>query len=339
LPLDTTANVGLQQQISRLLILLVTVTAAGTVGYMMLENWSLAESLYMAVITLSTVGFSEVHDLSTEGRLFTTFLIVCGVGIVAYSFGTIGQYLISGELRGTYRRRRMQTRIDQLAGHMIICGFGRVGRRVTLDLEQQGQACVVIDTDPVRFHGDETRLAVAADSSDDDELIRCGIRKARGLVAATGNDATNTFITLTARSINPDLVIVARSNQPATEAKLLKAGADHVISPYAIAGHRIATQLLHPSVVDFLDVVMHSGQEEMWLEEVEVESGTELDGKTLVESDLSRRVGANVLAIRPKGQHSVRSGTIADVKLSPGDVLIVLGTRTQLDELKRVCRN
>lgn len=327
---------GLQQQVGRLLILLVAVAIAGIVGYMVFEGWSLTESLYMTVITLSTVGFSEVHQLSPAGRLFTTFLIVAGVGVVAYSFGTIGQYLISGELRGTVRRRRMQRKIDRLGGHVIVCGYGRVGRRVTLDLDQQGQQSVVIDPDPERFRGEpDERLVIVSDASNDEELVRCGIKEARGLVAATGDDATNTFITLTARSINPDLVIVARANQPATEPKLMRAGANHVISPFEIAGHRIATQLMHPSVIDFLDVVMHAGDEERWLEEIEVHTGTDLDGKTLVESDLHRAIGVNVLAVRRRGKQSVESESIADLRLGAGDVLVVLGTRNQLDALKK----
>ncbi len=337
MPLENAIRTGLHQQAFRLAVMLVAVTVVGTLGFMMLEHWSFAESLYMAVITLSTVGFSEVHQLSTAGRIFTTFLIVAGVGIVAYSFGTIGQFLISGELRGTLRRRRMQKKIDQLDGHVIVCGYGRVGQRVTLDLDQQGQDCVVIDTNPERFRGEpEERLAIVSDASDDDELLRCGIEKARGLVAATGNDATNTFITLTARSKNADLVIVARSDQPKTEAKLLKAGANHVISPSTIAGHRIATQLMHPSVVDFLDVVTHAGDEELWLEEVAVRAEADLEGKTLVESNLQRSTGVNVLAVRRRGKQNVETESIADTRLEAGDVLIALGTRVQLDAMKHV---
>jgi voltage-gated potassium channel len=208
---------------------------------------------------------------------------------------------------------------------------------VTLDLDQQGQESVVIDTDPERFRGvPEDRLAVVCDASDDDELLRCGIEQARGLVAATGSDATNTFITLTARSLNADLVIVARSNQPETARKLLKAGANHVISPSTIAGHRIATQLMHPSVVDFLDVVTHAGDEELWLEEVAVRAGGNLDGKTLVESNLQRSTGVNVLAVRRRGKQSVESESISDTRLEAGDVLIALGARDQLDAMRRV---
>jgi len=156
-----------------LLILLLAITVAGTIGYMVLEDWGPIDSLYMTVITLSTVGLGEVHEISTTGRLFTVFLIVAGVGIVAYSFGSIGRYLISGELRGTLRRRRMETTIDRMDGHVIVCGFGRVGRRVMLDLEQRGQTCVVLDADSELLDAEpEERLTMVADASDDDELIR-----------------------------------------------------------------------------------------------------------------------------------------------------------------------
>ena len=334
--LDSIIRSAFQQQIGRLLMMLLVITVAGTLGYMAIEGWGPVESLYMTVITLSTVGFSEVHELTTAGRLFTTLLIVAGVGVVAYSFGTIGQFLISGELRGNLRRRRMQRRIDRLDGHVIVCGYGRVGKQVTHDLEQHGQVCLVIDPDPQSFRGEpDERLTVIADASRDEEMTRCGIDRARGLVAATGNDATNTFITLTARAMNSTLVIVARCNDPATEPKLLKAGASHVISPYAIAGHRMATQLLHPSITDFLDVVMHSGEQELWLEEVEVGAGAGLAGKTLVESALNRRYGINVLALRRRGRKKIELGAISDIPLEAGDMLIALGTREQLDALKR----
>jgi len=318
-------------------VVLLAVVSAGTVGYMALEGWSFIESLYMTIITLSTVGFSEVRPLSPAGRIFTAGLILAGVGAVAYLFGAISQYIISGELTGSIRKARMQQRIDALSGHYVICGFGRVGQQVLIDLVSQGEQCVVVENDAaVMSEAPPGTLSVVGDAADDDVLVQAGIDRAAGLVAATGDDATNLFVALSAHTLKLDLPIVARANHPSSEPKLIRAGASHVISPYRISGRRIARQLLYPSVTDFLDIVMHSGDLELLLEECRVENGSDIDGKTASESAIRSRTGVNVLAIRRHDQGAILTNPPAQMRLEPGDVLIALGTRTQLEQLEEL---
>lgn len=325
---------GIRGRITFLAAAMFTVTLGGTFGYMLIEGWTFLESLYMTVISLSTVGFSEVKPLSEPGRFFTIGLIVLGVGAVAYLFGSVGEYLISEDIRGTFRKRAMQKQIDQLNDHYIVCGFGRVGAQVVEDLSHEEAQVLVIESDDQALDriGSEV-LYLVGDGAEDETLLQAGIKRARGLVAATGDDATNLMITLTARNLNSDLVIVARSNQPSTEPKMLQAGASQVMSPYLITGRRIATQLLHPSVISFLDVVMHSGDLELWLEEIAVKEDSEIVGKTLRELEVRGRTGVNVLAIRTEKEGRPILNPPTGTKLVEGSVLIGLGTREQLAEL------
>ncbi len=334
------APTGIRVRLLRFGLILVGITLSGTIGFMLLEGWQVIDALYMTVITLSTVGFSEVRPLSAEGRLFTTALIVSGVASVGYLFSAISQNIVSGELHGTLRRRRMQKSVDHLEDHFLVCGYGRVGREVAKDLRQRDRSCVVVEVELEVLESSDL-LYIIGDAADDTILKEAGIERAAGLVAATGSDATNLFITVSAHTLNPDLNIVARANQPSTEAKLLHAGATHVISPYTLGGRRIATQLLYPSVTDFLDVVMHSADLELCLEEIRVEGGSDLDSKTVAEVEVRRRTGANVLAlVRHDGsEQSVVNNPPATLRIKPGDVLIALGTMDQLQALETLTKN
>ena len=324
----------MQRKLLRFAVAYVSVIAVGTLGYMLIEGWHVIEALYMTVITLSTVGFSEVRPLSSAGRIFTSALIVAGVGAVTYLFAAISQYIVSGELTGSLRKARMQQRIDALSGHYIIVGYGRVGQQVVEDLLEAGSRCVVLETHPEVLRQLPDGLPhVAGDGTEDGVLERAGIARASGLVASTGDDATNLFVTLTARTLNAGLTIVARANQPTSEAKLRRAGASHVISPYRISGRRIARQLLTPTVTDFLDVVMHSGKLELLLEECTVRPEGRLAGRTVAEAEVRKHTGANVLAIRRRGEGGIVTNLPADLRFEPDDVLIALGTTEQLHQL------
>jgi voltage-gated potassium channel len=312
------------------------IVMAGTVGFMLIEGWGALDSLYMTVITISTVGFREVRPLSPGGQLFTTGLILAGVGAVAFLLREMGQHIISGELHGTLRRRRMQHSIDALKGHYIVCGYGRVGMEAATNLRQLGKTCVVVEQlDDTSLDHDGV-LHVRGDAAEDEVLKEAGIERAAGLVTATGDDPTNLFITVSAHALRTDLVIVARANNPSAEAKLLRGGANHVISPHTIGGRRIATQLLYPGVTDFLDVVMHSGDLELWLEEYMVWTNADLHGKTVAEAEVRSRTGSNVLAVRRSDGGSVLTNPPMDMRFEPGDVLIALGTRDQLRGLGKL---
>jgi voltage-gated potassium channel len=324
----------ISRQLRLVVVLFGLLVAAGTVGYSLIEGWSPTESLYMTVITLSTVGFGEVRPLTPGGRAFTVALILVGVGGVAYLFSSLAEYVVAGELQGTLQRRRMQHKIDGISNHYIVCGYGRVGRHVARELEANGAQVVVIDIDSTKIDRAERSnlLFIVGDASDDEVLQRAGIARARGLVAATGNDADNVFITLSARSIRQDLTIVVRAIMPDSEHKLRMAGADHVVLPHAIGGRRMAGMLMRPTVVDFLDVVMHSENLELWLEDIPVGPGCQLANCSVGDALIRTRTGANVLAIRTAEGKLQTNVSAADV-LGAGDVVVALGTREQLHAL------
>jgi voltage-gated potassium channel len=326
----TLGDLEFRQRLTRVALLLAATVAVGTIGYMLLEQWSFLDALYMTVITISTVGFTEVHPLSGIGHLFTIGLILGGVSAAAYAVGTIGEHVIGGQLSGTLRRRRMQQEIDQLEGHYIVCGFGRVGRQVVENLQLRQMAVVVVEpADAAYAEGEADPPRIRGDATDDRALREAGIGRAAGLVAAAGEDAVNIVISLSARALNPELVIVARASHPEAEDKLRRAGATHVISPYRIGGQRMVTQLLHPRITDFLDVVMQRGDLELWLEEISIRSNGPAEGKTLGESSIVGPAGVNVLALVRDGGEMVTNPP-ADLRLSAGDVLIALGTPDQL---------
>ena len=324
---------ALRRRTIRFLILLIVVVAVGTAGYMLIEGWGLVDSLYMAAITLSTVGFGEVRPLSESGRLFTIGLILAGVGTVTVLISTVFEYVLGGHLTGTLRRRRMAHEIDHLKNHYIICGFGRVGQQVTTALAVRQEDFVVVEAQAEALDGiDDDYCYLVGDATDDRVLQAAGIERARGVVVATGDDGTNIVITLTARTLNPNAVIIARANHGSSDPKLKRAGAHHVLSPYRIGGQRMATQLLNPWIIDFFDVVMHSGNLELWLEEVHVVTGSPLAGHTLGEMQVRKRTGVNILAIGRTGD-KLRTNPPPDYRFQIGDVLVALGTREQLREL------
>jgi voltage-gated potassium channel len=325
----------MQRRLLRFVLVLLVITTLGTLGYVVIEGWPAFDALYMTVITLATIGFEEVHPLSTAGRAFTIALIVAGVSAVGYFVNAVAQLALSGELAARLRRRRMVERLEALSGHYVVCGYGRVGQEVVEDLHRRGRRCVVVDSARPSSPTVPDVPFVVGDAANDDILRQAGIDRARGLVAVTGDDPTNLFVTLSAHALNPKLVIVARANDNATEPKLLRAGASHVISPNIISGRRIAAQLLNPAVADFLDVVMHSGQLEMWMEEFQVAPGSELHGRTVAAADVRRRTGANVLAVRRHDQGAILTNPPADLTFAPGDILIALGTGEQLAALSR----
>lgn len=324
----------LRARLARMVGVLGLITGVGTVGYMLIEGWPFMDALYMAAITLSTVGFHEVQPVSPPGRLFTIALIAAGVGSAFYIFTTIGEYVIGGQLRGVLRSQRMQKRIDRLEDHYIVCGYGRVGREVVEDLGGRRKPCVIVERDPdVAERLGPDRLFVTGDASDDATLRRAGIERARGLVAATGDDAQNVFITLTGRTLRPELLIVTRVTKPETARKAENAGATHVILPHAIAARRIATQLLYPSITDFLDIVVRSHGVELGMEEIRVDASSELAGQTLGDARIRSRTGVNIVAVLRHGVGQPLTSPPPELVFEAGDTLLALGAPEQLEEL------
>lgn len=315
--------------------LLLGVLVFGTVGYLVL-GFSLIDALYQTVTTVATVGFREVVPFGTAERIFTMLLIIVGVGAVLYALGSLIETLIEGRLLETIGRMRMERTIETLQDHVIVCGWGRVGRSIAAEVVAAGKPIVVIDEEAERL-ADCPHPTVHGDCTEDDTLERAGIARASSLVAAVDVDAANSFITLSARAIRPDIFIVARARSVDSEAKLLRAGADRVVNPQNIGGARMAAFVLRPHVAEFLDVVMHERNLEFRLEEIPIGDGSPLAGSTLREAHLRDRTGALVLAVRD-ARGSFLSNPDPDVRIEPGQVLIAIGTEDELAALALAAR-
>jgi voltage-gated potassium channel len=327
--------VTLRSRILTIIGLLVVVFIIGTAGYMLIEGWAFWDALYMTAITLTTVGYNEVQPLTFNGRIFTVGLLFLGVLVVAMCINIMGQFLLNPAGLRQWRKRRHMQKIANMKDHVIICGAGRVGQSAAQTLSELGHPFVIVDTSKKAldkaaeggwpgFEGDATR---------DETLLIAGIKQARGVLVCTGNDAANLFISLTARTIRPDIYIVARSVDNVNEAKMKRVGADKVISPYAAGGRQMANIALRPHVAEFMEVVNFGAEMEMWLEDVRLAPGSSLVGMTVVETDVRRRTGAVLVALL-RGE--ARLALIPDetTHLMAGDELIALGTREQLARLE-----
>jgi voltage-gated potassium channel len=316
---------------------LVAVLVAGTVGYVAL-GFSLLDAVYQTVTTVSTVGFREVQPLGTGGRIFTIVLILVGVATALYTFTLVLEAVVEGRIQELLGRKRMERQIARMADHVIVCGFGRVGRNLAHYVSNAGQDVVVIENDADRAAVAEASAhVVRGDATSDEVLKEAGIERARVLVTALTTDADNLFVTLTARSLRPDLFIVARARVEGSEAKLAQAGADRVVNPQGIGGARMAAFVLQPNVAEFLDVVMHDGSLEFRLEEVELPPGSPLVGRSLRETHIRDSTGALVLALRETGGRFTTNPPPETV-LAAGQILIAIGTEAQLKGLAAAAR-
>jgi voltage-gated potassium channel len=314
---------------------LLLLTVAGTAGFHFIEGWSWFDSFYMVVITLSTIGYQEVHTLSHAGRVFNTVLIISGVALVFLLIGALTQALLEFELVKVFGKRRMQREVANLKNHYIICGAGRVGNSVAQELGRKPCPFVVIESDEKSAAElDPQWLVLTGDAASEKTLRDAGVVQAIGLVAATTTDATNIYIVLTARSLNPRLKIIARASEDRAAKHLKTAGADVVISPYAAAGHRIAQSFLRPNVLDFLDITTAgSGTLEMIIEEIRVGESSALSRTTVGDSGIHHQFGIMILAIRRAGGETSFSPT-AQVPIRAGDYLIAMGEPAQLAKLE-----
>ena len=312
------------------LVGLLVLLAYGTAGYVLIERWSFLDALFMTVITVSTVGFEEVHRLNAAGEVFTISVIAFGVIGFLYTFGVLVELLSSGYWEHHRRARRVQRRLDDLRDHVIVCGYGRTGRQAGIELAQSQQPFVVIEWNPDGLASVEQDrvLHVLGDASSDEVLGRAGIRRARALISAVDSDERNVYIVLTARSLRPDLYIVARSSHPDSADKLRRAGADRVVSPYTLSGRRMAALAMQPAVVDTFDLLVGGADISMRVEELVVGAD---GGKGRTAADL-RRSGAVLLALR-SGDGALRVGPGDDETLRPDDIVVAMGTRDQLTTL------
>jgi voltage-gated potassium channel len=302
----------------------------GIAGYSLIERWNLLDSFYMVIITISTVGYQEVHPLSTAGRIFTSTLIVVGVATMLYGFGVFAETLADNAF-GNYRReRQLERSLNQLRDHFIICGYGRIGTQIVAEFEEHKVPYAVIDQteEAVGRLRAETRLHIEGDASSEELLRQAGIERARGLICAVDSDERAVYIVLSARALNANLYILARAGRPESIRRLELAGATRTISPYRMAGHLMAELALRPALVDVLDT-LHHGESEIAVEEMIVSAGMAAVGKTIEAAGLLDQTGAKLLALRR------RDGTLyvnpsPDLRLEDGDLLIALGSEDQL---------
>jgi voltage-gated potassium channel len=320
-------------------IILLTIISVGIGWYTQVEKWSLLDAGYMLVITLFTIGFEEVHQLSDPGRIFTMLLIISGVSTVLYAVGKLGEMIIEGHVVGYGRRKRMEQKIKNMKDHYIICGFGRVGHRVKEELDAAKLSYIVIDIKPstaVELEAEGIPYLIG-DSTADGRLEDAGVRVAKGLIACADSDTENVFVTLTARAANPRIYIVARASNRYAEEKLKMAGANRIISPYYMAGNRMAALALRPVASDYLDLVMHGDGLEFSLREYALPDNSALLAKTLAEAAIRQKSGATVLAIK-KQSGNFDLQPVANSKIEKGDILVVIGTQEQHDKFEKMLK-
>ncbi|MBN2551380.1 MAG: potassium channel protein [Spirochaetales bacterium] len=341
------ALMGRLSTLARFLIalsLLLLLILIGTLGYSSIEGWSVGDSVYMTFITMSTVGFGEVKPLSPAGQHFTIIFLMLSIGTVGYSATVLISYVFEGQILNVMRERRMKRTIRHLKNHFIIVGGGDVGREAAYEFQRSKKRFVVVDRDISQsdLSRDESILFVEGDAINDEVLVKAGVERAAGLVAALPEDESNVFVVLTARQLNPRLLIVSQATEERTTRKLTKAGANRVISPKKIAGQRMAAMVLRPNLLNFLDVIVQGGELDMRIEEVMLEPDSPLIDKTLKEAGIGQHTGAIIVAINaPEGRVRINpstTSTISSVKLAEGDVLIALGNEDQLTRLREFVR-
>ena len=314
---------------------LLLITIAGAAGFVLLEGWSWIDALYMSVITVSTVGFGEVQELSPAGRLFTVLLIVGGVGAVLYLVSILAEGVVEGQFRRIFQRSAMQRAIEKLQGHVIVCGYGRFGQVVTEEIRDAGREVVVIDENSAReAELDQAGMPFLIGSASSDEvLLRAHVTEAEALVVATSSEADGVFITLAARELNPGIRVYARGESEPGVRRLERAGADRVVSPFQMGGSRLAASILRPSVVDFLELSAARDEDSIDLEEIRVAPGSSLVGRRVedVEAEMEQ---VRIVAVKGEGRRlelASRDGG----GIEQGQHLVVVGNRAALDRFAR----
>jgi voltage-gated potassium channel len=308
----------------------------GSLGFVWLEGWNFFDALYMTVTTLATVGYGEVHPLSRMGRIYNMVLILTGMGLLLYVLGALARVVIEGELQAVLGRRKLIKHIKRLKHHYILCGYGRIGEIIARQLHARGLSLVVVESDPALLPRLEESgyYFINGDATRDEVLLEAGIQRAKGLVAVVGSDAGNVYIVLTARSLNPQLFIVARGEEPGTEQKLRRAGADKVESPYHMGAQKMAHTILHPTVVTFMELAMKEGID--WsMEEIAVGQTSALLGVPLSDSGIRQKLDLILVAIK-RVDGEMLFNPSHDTPILAGDTLIALGLRKNLDALEKM---
>lgn len=317
--------------------MLIGILVLGTAGYMLIERWELLDAIYMTVITITTVGFKEVRDVSEAGRIFTLIIIFTGMGIMAYTLGMVAQVMVEFQVRSIFGRRKLGSKIKLLKNHYIICGYGRIGRIIAQELKENGIPLLVIDNDPESKQALDIHEIpyIIDDATSEDILIEAGIERAKGLVAVVLSDADNLFITITARGLNPELFILARTDEDHARRKLLRAGANRVVMPYRIGGQKMAHTIIRPAVTEFLEFTVDDQGIELKMEELLVGEKSRLDGVTLADSGIRQEMNIIIVAIRKK-DGEMKFNPSSESRIEIGDTLIALGHSNELRRLSSI---
>ena len=321
------------------LVLLLMVVAVGTVGYHLLSHLGAIDSVYMAIITLFTVGFREMGDVNDATKLFTIAYLIAGLGIATYALSNLTALIVEGDIQGYLQERRMEKRLTELKDHVIVCGFGKMGFQAAWELKEAGVPFVIIEADGTkgrnpRFAGE---MILYGNAMDEMVLERAGVRRAKGLITTLTTDADNVLVTLTVKQMRPDLPVVARSAKLGTEKQLKAAGADHIVSPYEIGGRRMANLLLTPDLMKYVDVLVDGRQMELALEHIKVHEVSPLVGKSLRQVRVRETTGTLVVGINRTGE-GLKFNPKGGETFQVGDVILAMGTHDGLNNLVRLAR-
>jgi len=318
-------------------LLTLVIIILGTSGYMVVEGWDIVDSLYMTVITLTTVGYGEVHEVSRVGQLFTVVLIFVGVSFFLYVAGSVVQFMVEGRIRAILGRRNLDKKIARLKNHYIVCGYGRIGRTLCNSLRKQPIDLIVVEKERelIPTMDEDQILYVSGDAAQEANLYKAGIKRAKGLIAVLATDTDNVFVVLTARQLNPDLFIFARASQNEAKSKLQAAGANKVESPYDIGALSMAQRIIRPTVTNFLDLAFAHKRKDIQMEEIPVSPSSDLANVMLKDSGIRQRYNLIIIAIK-KPDDSMLFNPSFETVIEVDDTVIAVGQEENLQKLEKV---
>lgn len=319
-------------------LILFVISMIGTAGYFVIEGWDFATSLYMTVITLSTVGYGDVYPETAEGRVFTMILILFGVGTMFYTVVLLAETMVESRLRILLGRGKLEKIIGKMQNHYIICGCGRIGHLICRELTAEKVDFVVIDNVPevIQRIEEEGFVYCRGDATSDKTLMEAGIRRAKGIVCVLPSDALNLYVILTAKELNPRIFILSRSEEEESEHRLLRAGADRVMSPYTLGGMRMAMAILRPAMLDFIEITTRRQSLELRMEEISICEGSPIIGKSIGESGIRQKYGLIIVAVK-KDTGKMIFNPLANYIIERGDMVIALGEEHNVKQFSQVC--
>ena len=314
----------------------ILVYAIGTLGYTLIEGWPLFDSLYMTVITLATIGYQEVHALSAKGRIFTILLIILGIGVIAFVLDLSIRMVIEGDLQKILRRHKLEKIIKSLKGHIVVCGYGRMGKVICQELSEKNIPFVVVEKDLNESSKPKGLLLIEGDATNEDILRLTGIEKAHHFIAVLSSDVNNLYAVMSARELNPDINIVARAGEERARKKLKRAGANKVVLPYDIGGFRIVNAVLKPAIVDFVEFAIKGENMDIIMEEIIVHDNASIANKSIKDSQIGSKYRVIIIAIKRKDSQMIFN-PMFDTIILPGDTLIVLCEKEKIPDMKSLC--